>query len=637
MSFSNGDVKFYHSFNGGPDLFRDTGLGGAISAVEIINNRKYNWFPDISRVILGQPTDSGFWNVYACGFVRNTSPSTILKNCKLWISQTVSNANINTYLALDSNGLNEDAHTVASKLAAPSGQVFASAKTEGSALSIGTMEPADYHAFWIRMWAQKGTPQLKGASFKIRLSFDKPSQTSETGGGQAGFDVVYLVATHESEVAVGDTIVYASQILSTNSSLIGVKPAKILMQLKKVGSPTGSAYFKIKHQNSTVSHPTLYTFPDAIDVSTLSDSAFAEFTSEDASQNRALAAGDMFGIEYDNGNSSNYILVGFVDIAESIPGSWRYTIASSGSGTALTSQELWAAMYKVGTGTAGGGGGGEPEPGDTTPPQISSKDPTPSQTNVPRNKTVSVTFNEAMMISTLNDTNVTLKQGATPISVTVTVSPDAKTVYLDPVSDLSYGTVYTITVTTGVKDAAANALETQDSWTFTTEVQALTTIYDHLSHASSWQECGSNDRYGRGLMQSDTSTSGDSLYHKVPKEITAHLRRNGSLPSSNVYCRVRNDNNPGTVLATIGQITASSITTNSSGSDYVFTKNPYSNYQIQQDDCIMIEYNQGDSNNNIEVEQDGSDDWSHGDEVYLDSSNDTHSVATRDAAFLIKG
>lgn len=634
MSFSNGDVKMYHSGFGGPDLFRGANTGGEISGIAVLHNRKYNFVDDISRPILGTDPVQGDWIVYTCGFARNTSSFAILNNFKIWISQDIQTSNIEVALAIDTNGKNQDAHVVADRLTAPAGQVFQIAKTELTSLNMGTMMPGDYRGFWVRLKGKKGTQQLKAASFMIRFTFDKPADNPESGGGTAGFDIMYIVATHEVEVKLDGNTTFAGQICDIGSNLIGQKPAKLLMQLKKVGSPTGNAQFKIKHQNSSISHPDVYVFPTPVDVSTLSTSAFLEFTAEDPTQARALSAKDMFGLEYTNGDASNYVIVGYVDIAESIPASWRYTIDSAGNGTANTAQELWAALYRVGTGS---GGAAAPPSGDTTPPTITTKDPLPNASAISITKTIGILFSEALKSSTITDASVNLKQGATPVPVALSISSDLTTVFLDPTSNLTNNTVYTVTVTNAVQDFNGNPLTSGESWQFTTAAVPTTVLYDHLSHASSWQGAGDDQHSGRGLRQMDSSTSTDSLWHDVPKEVTVSLRRNGTLPNTDVYCRIRNYNNESVVLATIGQIPASSITTSSSGADYIFTKSPPSTYTMQEDDCIFIEYFDGGSSNNIEIEMDGSADWSHGNEINMDENYNMANVPSRDAAMLIKG
>jgi hypothetical protein len=103
---------------------------------------------------------------------------------------------------------------------------------------------------------------------------------------------------------------------------------------------------------------------------------------------------------------------------------------------------------------------------DTTAPTVSSTDPVDTATGVVKNTNVAATFSEAIDPSTITTTTFTLKQGTTAVSGAV--SYVGKTAIFDPASDLAASTVYTATVTTGVKDLAGNALASNKVWTFTT-------------------------------------------------------------------------------------------------------------------------------------------------------------------------
>ena len=107
---------------------------------------------------------------------------------------------------------------------------------------------------------------------------------------------------------------------------------------------------------------------------------------------------------------------------------------------------------------------------DNTPPTVVSRTPSNGSTNVAINTNVTVTFSEPMDATTINSTNITLTQtvGGTVVPVTVNYNSGTNTATLDPTSDLLNNTSYTITVTTGVKDVAGNALAAQSASTFTT-------------------------------------------------------------------------------------------------------------------------------------------------------------------------
>jgi hypothetical protein len=80
---------------------------------------------------------------------------------------------------------------------------------------------------------------------------------------------------------------------------------------------------------------------------------------------------------------------------------------------------------------------------------ISSSDPVDTATGVAVSKTITLTFSMPLHPPTINDTNITI----TP-SVTSTTALDAvnhRIVTIDPTSNLSASTTYTVTMTTGLR------------------------------------------------------------------------------------------------------------------------------------------------------------------------------------------
>ncbi len=103
---------------------------------------------------------------------------------------------------------------------------------------------------------------------------------------------------------------------------------------------------------------------------------------------------------------------------------------------------------------------------DATAPTVLSVSPAQNATSVAVNYKPMVTFSEAMNQSTVTSSTFTLKQGSTTIAGTVTGSGSAAT--FTPSAALSNNTVYTVTITAGVKDAAGNSMASNYSWSFTT-------------------------------------------------------------------------------------------------------------------------------------------------------------------------
>jgi hypothetical protein len=103
---------------------------------------------------------------------------------------------------------------------------------------------------------------------------------------------------------------------------------------------------------------------------------------------------------------------------------------------------------------------------DVMLPLVSSTDPISTATGVDRNKTITITFSEAMDPLTITSSTFTLKQGATNISGAVAYS--GMTASFNPTNALDAAAVYTATITTGAKDLSANALSANTVWSFTT-------------------------------------------------------------------------------------------------------------------------------------------------------------------------
>ncbi len=102
---------------------------------------------------------------------------------------------------------------------------------------------------------------------------------------------------------------------------------------------------------------------------------------------------------------------------------------------------------------------------DSICPLVLSTDPANAATNVPLDKIITITFNEAMNPATITAASITL-QGAAPVSGTV--SYNGTTATFKPSGNLAGNTTYTGRVSTTVKDLNGNALQADYVWTFST-------------------------------------------------------------------------------------------------------------------------------------------------------------------------
>jgi len=112
-----------------------------------------------------------------------------------------------------------------------------------------------------------------------------------------------------------------------------------------------------------------------------------------------------------------------------------------------------------------GPSGGNPTP-DTTPPAVSSTNPTNGAIGV---AVISAAFNEAMDASTINTATFMVKgPGVTPVAGSVSYDGTSYVATFTPSSGLPLSTAFAATITTGVKDAAGNAIASTYVWNFST-------------------------------------------------------------------------------------------------------------------------------------------------------------------------
>jgi PKD repeat protein len=110
-----------------------------------------------------------------------------------------------------------------------------------------------------------------------------------------------------------------------------------------------------------------------------------------------------------------------------------------------------------------------PEP-DTTGPVVVEQRPAPGATGVSVRTGVQVQFDEPVQPGSVTGATVSLA-GPDGVGVDATVGYDSasRTATVTPSSALAYATGYTVTVGTGVRDLAGNALAGPVRWSFTTE------------------------------------------------------------------------------------------------------------------------------------------------------------------------
>lgn len=105
---------------------------------------------------------------------------------------------------------------------------------------------------------------------------------------------------------------------------------------------------------------------------------------------------------------------------------------------------------------------------DTTPPTIQTVTPADAAAAVPVGSSVVWTFSEALALSTVHTGNFMLAKDGNGVSGSLTINASRTQVTFTPAANLTATTDYTAVVTTGVTDAAGNALEAASVTTFKT-------------------------------------------------------------------------------------------------------------------------------------------------------------------------
>ncbi|WP_054694246.1 Ig-like domain-containing protein [Syntrophomonas palmitatica] len=218
--------------------------------------------------------------------------------------------------------------------------------------------------------------------------------------------------------------------------------------------------------------------------------------------------------------------------------------------------------------------------------QIYSRDPEANATGVPVDKTIKFYFNNRMSSSTISNSSIYLTQGGSYVSAAVTYDQSFDQVTIDPTYDLAANTVYTVHVTSDVRDYYGNSI-TPTSWSFTTSYYSDTTISDRdpysgasgvalnkvikfrFSNAMMSSTIDSGTVY---LTRSGSSVSASVSYDSSTRYVTITPSRDldpGTEYTVNVSSNIRNYN--GTYISSVSW----KFTTTGSASAGISDKDPY--------------------------------------------------------------
>ena len=147
-------------------------LGKYISTTDLVNAAFENLFSNIiaEQVIVGR-------TVYKCIFLLNSDPVITASNVKIWIASQVAGGGT-IALGLDPAGVvpkgqaSAQAAEVANETTAPAGVTFSNPTTEGTALTVGTLDSNECAAIWVRLTIPVEVPatDLDGAILSVGIT-----------------------------------------------------------------------------------------------------------------------------------------------------------------------------------------------------------------------------------------------------------------------------------------------------------------------------------------------------------------------------------------------------------------------------------------------------------------------------------
>jgi YVTN family beta-propeller protein len=162
-------------------------------------------------------------------------------------------------------------------------------------------------------------------------------------------------------------------------------------------------------------------------------------------------------------------------------------------------------------------------------PTVTSTIPANAATDVSLGTTIQATFSDIMDASTINGSTFLVSGGVTG---TVTYNSVNKIATFKPLNDLSKNTTYTVTLTTGIRNAMGNAIASNYAWSFTTSEKSdgscfiATAVYGSYDDIHVRVLRTFRDQY---LLPHPGGAAIVAVYYKYSPPIAAFIREHHSL------------------------------------------------------------------------------------------------------------
>jgi hypothetical protein len=151
---------------------------------------------------------------------------------------------------------------------------------------------------------------------------------------------------------------------------------------------------------------------------------------------------------------------------------------------------------------------------ENVPPTVASVYPAGNATNIPLNGTITATFSEPVKPQSVTTATVLVSGPSGAIAGSVQTS--GSTVTFKSSADLPASSPVTVTLTTGIKDLAGNAMASNYAWTFTTGATADTTPPSVPANVTATRVSGSEIVLSWTASTDDFAVAGYKVYRDGP-------------------------------------------------------------------------------------------------------------------------
>jgi YVTN family beta-propeller protein len=370
-----------------------------------------------------------------------------------------------------------------------------------------------------------------GTVSKIDLSTNTVAATIPVGSNPIGIVVgmdgskVYAVNNSSGTVSVigaADNAAVATVTVGTNPFGIAVNPAGTFLYVTNSG---GNSLSIIKTADNSVTTKADFHLgtPSGVAVNPAGTLVYVtNFSSNTVSLFDAV----------NNTFSSPNIAVGTnpIGVSPGLDGKFTYAVSNfDGMIAVIDNSTNTEKLPRVKVGAAPYALGSFIAPFGTTVPTVTSTKPANAATDVSISTTIQATFSDIMNAATIDGSTFLMSGGVTG---TVTYDSLNKTAQFKPLNELSKNTTYTVTLTTGIRNALGNALASNYTWNFTTSEKSdgscfiATAVYGSYDDAHVRILRTFRDRY---LLPNAWGTVAVAVYYRYSPPVAAFIREHDSL------------------------------------------------------------------------------------------------------------